>query len=122
MCGDSGNDIELFAVPGVRGCMVANAHPELREYCDAHASDNIFQVPAVLLAPPFQLGLMNECLPLHVCSASACFDLCIVRGIHPDRVKAVRPCCVPCRPQRGAPAELLRRLSTSSWRSRFDVS
>lgn len=44
VCGDSGNDIELFAVPGVRGCMVVNAHPELRKYCEQHASPNIFQV------------------------------------------------------------------------------
>lgn len=43
VCGDSGNDVELFAVAGVRGCMVSNAHPELRKYCDEHASPNIFQ-------------------------------------------------------------------------------
>ena len=41
--GDSGNDIELFAVPGVRGTMVSNAHPELRQWVEAHASPNIFQ-------------------------------------------------------------------------------
>lgn len=44
VCGDSGNDIELFAVPGVRGCMVSNAHSELKRWCDDHASPNIFQV------------------------------------------------------------------------------
>ena len=44
VCGDSGNDIELFAVPGVRGCMVVNAHPELRAWCDAHPSPSLFQV------------------------------------------------------------------------------
>ncbi|KAL6783992.1 SPH3 [Auxenochlorella protothecoides x Auxenochlorella symbiontica] len=43
VAGDSGNDIELFAVAGVHGCMVANAHPELRAWCDAHASSTLFQ-------------------------------------------------------------------------------
>ena len=45
--GDSGNDIELFAVPGVRGCMVQNAHPELKKWCDEHKSPNLFQVQNV---------------------------------------------------------------------------
>lgn len=44
VCGDSGNDVELFAVPGVRGCMVVNAHDELKDWCNAHASPQIFQV------------------------------------------------------------------------------
>ena len=37
-------------VPDVKGCMVSNAHPELREWCDAHPSPSLFQVPAGWLA------------------------------------------------------------------------
>lgn len=49
VCGDSGNDVELFAVPGVRGCMVVNAHQELKQWCDAHASPELFQASSVAL-------------------------------------------------------------------------
>ena len=31
VCGDSSNDVELFAVPGVRGCMFLYTHQELKE-------------------------------------------------------------------------------------------
>lgn len=37
--GDSGNDIELYQVPGVRGCVVANAHPELLQFYHQHAAE-----------------------------------------------------------------------------------
>lgn len=39
VCGDSGNDVELFQVPGVYGCIVANAHAELREWYEHHGKD-----------------------------------------------------------------------------------
>jgi sucrose-6-phosphatase len=44
--GDSGNDIELFEVPGVRGCIVGNAMEELRSWAAEHPSENIFQAQA----------------------------------------------------------------------------
>ena len=37
-------------VPDVKGCMVANAHPELKEWCDAHPSPSLFQVRSKCLA------------------------------------------------------------------------
>ncbi|KAK9827782.1 hypothetical protein WJX74_001953 [Apatococcus lobatus] len=40
--GDSGNDIELFIVKGVKGCIVSNAHTELRQWHDRNISDSVF--------------------------------------------------------------------------------
>lgn len=40
VCGDSGNDIELFEVEGVYGCIVGNAHSELREWYETHGRGN----------------------------------------------------------------------------------
>lgn len=57
VCGDSGNDVELFAVPGVRGCMVVNAHDELKDWCNSHASPDIFQVGPINIPQRLSVGI-----------------------------------------------------------------
>ncbi len=42
--GDSGNDIELFCCKGVKGCIVSNAHPELRQWHETTNHDYVFVV------------------------------------------------------------------------------
>ena len=45
--GDSGNDIQLLAVNGVRGCAVGNAQPELRAWCAEHRAARLYVARAV---------------------------------------------------------------------------
>jgi hypothetical protein len=46
VCGDSGNDILLLAVEGVRACAVGNAQPELRAWAEEHRSARIYAARA----------------------------------------------------------------------------
>lgn len=45
-CGDSGNDITLFAVGEERGIIVGNAGPELRQWHRKHPSPNLYLAKA----------------------------------------------------------------------------
>lgn len=44
MNGDSGNDIDLFEVEGVKGCAVGNSMEELIEWIHNNPSQNFFIV------------------------------------------------------------------------------
>jgi len=43
VCGDSGNDIALFAVGNERGIIVGNARPELLEWYNAHPAEHRYR-------------------------------------------------------------------------------
>ena len=47
--GDSGNDIELFVVKGVKGCIVSNAHAELRQWHESNNFDSVFLVSSLAI-------------------------------------------------------------------------
>ncbi len=47
VCGDSGNDIALFAVGQERGIIVGNARPELLEWYNTHPSEHHYLAKAV---------------------------------------------------------------------------
>ncbi|MEB3826445.1 sucrose-phosphate phosphatase [Phormidium sp. CCY1219] len=49
-CGDSGNDIALFAVGDERGIIVGNAKPELREWYDRNKSESLYMARSACAA------------------------------------------------------------------------
>ena len=50
VCGDSGNDIALFNVAEVRGIMVGNAQPELRQWHEKNCADYHYQAKGACAA------------------------------------------------------------------------
>ena len=60
-------------VPGVKGTMVSNAHPELRQWVEANPSPNIFQVLAMILPSSFPTNQQDVCcLETERCEYDCC--------------------------------------------------
>jgi hypothetical protein len=63
VCGDSENDISLFAIEGVRGIVVGNAQPGLCRWCRENVSDHVYfargSYGAGILEGLHYFGLLN---------------------------------------------------------------